>query len=53
VSSGLPVNVVQRVMGHESASTTLNLYTHAPSDYDDRVRDVFDDQGDDDPKDLA
>ncbi|MFD0599992.1 tyrosine-type recombinase/integrase [Catellatospora coxensis] len=29
VSDGLPVNVVQRVMGHESASTTLNLYTRA------------------------
>jgi hypothetical protein len=31
------------VMGHESPSTTLNLYTHAPSDYGDRVRDVFED----------
>jgi hypothetical protein len=30
-SDGLPVNVVQRVMGHEAPSTTLNLYTHAPS----------------------
>jgi len=38
VSDGLPVNVVQRVMGHVRASTTLNLYTHAPEDYDERVR---------------
>lgn len=41
VSDGVPVNVVQRVMGHEKASTTLNLYTHAPSDYDERVRTSF------------
>lgn len=38
VSDGLPVNVVQRVMGHGRASTTLNLYTHTPEDYDERVR---------------
>jgi integrase len=36
--NGLPVNVVQRAMGHQQASTTLNRYTHAPADYDDRVR---------------
>ncbi|HEX2417516.1 MAG TPA: site-specific integrase, partial [Micromonosporaceae bacterium] len=41
VSDGLPVNVVQRVMGHARASTTLNLYTHAPEDYDERVRQVI------------
>jgi hypothetical protein len=29
----VPVNVVQRVMGHEQASTTLNRYTHTPDDY--------------------
>jgi integrase len=27
VSDGVPVNVVQAVMGHEQASTTLNRYT--------------------------
>lgn len=47
VSDGLPVNVVQRVMGHESASTTLNLYTHAPNTFHDRVREVFDGDADD------
>jgi hypothetical protein len=46
VSDGLPVNVVQRVMGHQQASTTLNLYTHAPDDYDARVRSVFDSPAD-------
>jgi hypothetical protein len=29
-------------MGHEVPSTTLNLYTHAPSAFEGRVRDVFD-----------
>jgi hypothetical protein len=39
----VPVNVVQRVMGHEQASTTLNRYTHAPDDFAARVRAAFDD----------
>jgi integrase len=38
VSRGLPVNAVQHVMGHEQPSTTLNLYTHAPTDYYDTIR---------------
>jgi hypothetical protein len=38
----VPVNVVQRVMGHEQASTTLNRYTHTPDDYGQRVRAAFD-----------
>ena len=37
VSDGMPVNVVQRVLGHEQASTTLNRYTHTPDDYGQRV----------------
>ncbi|GIJ47375.1 hypothetical protein Val02_42610 [Virgisporangium aliadipatigenens] len=36
------MNVVQRVMGHQQASTTLNRYTHAPADYDERVREALD-----------
>jgi len=32
------VNVVQAVMGHEQASTTLNRYTHVPADTHARVR---------------
>jgi integrase len=41
VSGGVPVNVVQAVMGHEQASTTLNRYTHTPADFHDSVRRVF------------
>lgn len=43
ISDGVPVNVVQRVMGHEQASTTLNLYVHPSDDHEDDVRDVFGD----------
>ena len=42
VSDGVPVNVVQRVMGHEQASTTLNRYTHTPDDCSVRVLAAFD-----------
>jgi integrase len=38
ISDGVPVNVVQAVMGHEQASTTLNRYTHVPADTHARVR---------------
>jgi integrase len=48
VSDGVPVNVVQRLMGHERASTTLNRYVHAPREYDERVRDLFDGEDPDD-----
>ena len=34
----VPVNVVQAVMGHEQASTTLNRYTQVPADSHARVR---------------
>lgn len=37
VSDGVPVNVVQKVMGHEQASTTLNRYTQTPDDFGARV----------------
>jgi integrase len=47
VSDNVPVNIVRAVMGHESTSTTLNLYTHAPSEFDQRVRGVFDGPADD------
>jgi hypothetical protein len=43
----VPVNIVRAVMGHESTSTTLNLYTHTPSEFEDRIRGVFDDPPDD------
>jgi integrase len=38
ISEGVPVNVVQAVMGHEQASTALNRYTHVPADTHARVR---------------
>jgi hypothetical protein len=34
-------------MGHANASTTLDRYTHAPTDYADRVRAEFEDHTDD------
>lgn len=37
----MPVNVVQAVMGHEQAPTTLNRYTHTPADFQRLVRGVF------------
>ncbi len=49
VSDGVPVNDVQRVMGHERPSTTLDLYTHARLDFDQRLRDAFDDMPPTDP----
>ena len=47
VSDGVPINAVQRVMGHANASTTLDRYTHAPIDYADRVRAAFETHADD------
>ncbi|WP_238449070.1 tyrosine-type recombinase/integrase [Micromonospora sp. 4G55] len=41
VTDGVPVNLVQRVMGHEQASTTLNRYTHTPADYAARIWEAF------------
>jgi integrase len=43
VSDRVPINDIAAVMGHEHASTTLNLYTHRPDDRDQLIRDVFDD----------
>jgi integrase len=43
VTAGVPVNITQKVMGHESPSTTLGIYTHAMRDYGDAVRDAFSD----------
>ena len=38
MSDGVPVNVVQRVKGHQQASTTLNRYTNTSDDYHQHVR---------------
>jgi integrase len=48
ISRGVPVNVVQTVMGHERPVTTLRIYTHVQQDYGDAVRAAFE-AGTDDP----
>ncbi len=47
ITDGVPVNAVQKVMGHANASTTLNRYTHTPGDYEDLVRGAFSGSADD------
>lgn len=37
IASGATVNDVQRVMGHEQASTTLGIYTHVMDGFNERV----------------
>jgi len=49
VSDGVPINLVQTVMGHEQASTTLNRYTHTPDGYDQRVLTAFETPDDSSP----
>lgn len=44
VDDGVPVNMVQRVMGHERSSTTLDLYTRR-TDNGDRILRALDDDG--------
>jgi integrase len=46
VSDGVPINAVQKVMGHQQASSTLNRYTHAPDDYAARVLAAFEGSAD-------
>ena len=41
VDDGVPVNMVQRVLGHERAATTLDLYTRR-SDGEDRILQALD-----------
>ncbi|MGH3914368.1 MAG: tyrosine-type recombinase/integrase [Pseudonocardiaceae bacterium] len=46
VPAGVPINIVQTVMGHEQASATLNHHTHTPDDYDLPVLAVFETSAD-------
>jgi integrase len=39
---GVPVNMVQRVMGHERSATTLDLYTRRTDDHG-RILQALDD----------
>ena len=50
VDDGVPPNMVQRVMGHERSSTTLDLYTRR-TDNSDRILQALNDPEDDDPDD--
>ncbi|MCU1626089.1 MAG: hypothetical protein JWP64_1038 [Pseudonocardia sp.] len=57
VDDGVPPNMVQRVMGHERSSTTLDLYTRRTDNSDrilDALNDPDDEPGEEDPEhDLA
>ncbi|HEY3691360.1 MAG TPA: tyrosine-type recombinase/integrase [Pseudonocardiaceae bacterium] len=46
VDDGVPPNMVQRVMGHERSSTTLDLYTRR-TDNPERILEALSDPGDD------
>ena len=45
VDDGVPPNMVQRVMGHERSSTTLDLYTRR-TDNSSRILDALNDRDD-------
>ena len=47
VDDGVPPNMVQRVMGHERSSTTMDLYTRR-TDNADRILEALTDEGDED-----
>jgi integrase len=46
VDDGVPINMVQRVLGHEKSSTTLDLYTRR-TDNSERILRALDDDDDD------
>jgi integrase len=48
VDDGVPPNMVQRVMGHERSSTTLDLYTRRTDDPTRILRALDDDEEDED-----
>jgi hypothetical protein len=47
IDDGVPPNMVQRVMGHERSSTTMDLYTRR-TDNADRILEALTDEGDED-----
>ena len=53
VSDKVPINVVQKLMGHEHAATTLGLYVDTPDGLANQVREVFMRRDDEDPEDGA
>lgn len=52
VDDGVPPNMVQRVMGHERSSTTLDLYTRR-TDNGERILQALDDRNSERPSDGA
>jgi integrase len=52
VDDGVPPNMVQRVMGHERSSTTLDLYTRR-TDNGDRILQALTDSEDEGPEDAT
>ena len=50
VDDGVPPTMVQRVMGHERSSTTLDLYTRRTNNSDRILRALDDDPDDDAPR---
>ena len=42
ISAGCSVKAVSRALGHSSAATTLNLYSHLWPGDEDRIRDAVD-----------
>jgi integrase len=42
ISSGVSVKAVSAALGHSSAATTLNLYSHLWPGDEDRIRDAVD-----------
>ncbi|ALE85678.1 tyrosine-type recombinase/integrase [Pseudonocardia sp. HH130629-09] len=53
VDDGVPPNMVQRVLGHEHASTTLDLYTRRTDNADRILRALDDDEDPDDGEGAA
>jgi integrase len=51
VDDGVPVNMVQRVLGHERSSTTLDLYTRRTDDPTRVLRALDDEPDEEDPDD--
>lgn len=44
ISAGCSVKAVQHALGHSSAATTLNMYSHLWPGDEDRIRQAVDDQ---------
>ncbi|MFC5993637.1 tyrosine-type recombinase/integrase [Pseudonocardia hispaniensis] len=49
VDDGVPINMVQRVMGHERSTTTLDLYTRRTDGHDRILRALGEDDDEDGP----